>query len=410
MERVRERDTSLAATVPTWARLEYTPNASQPTVFTELSYGTGTTLEGDDVFEHTTDVVSPDFKRRIANGEVINNPYLHYTTTDVWPGAVNFDWLAKAPSSGRWYRWSGYAMGAYPALDAWDDADFTAEMDAARTSAADQAVTSAFANINESEMLALAAAAESGATVDSLVSILQRVFRIARSLRKFDAKALAKEISPKELSKRYLEARYAIRPLMYDAANLIVGLEKARQPIRRTYRGSAKTSAQMSLPTVPAAMSITEVKYDMTETRAYSCVARAGVLCEVDIDDVTVFGIDKLAETVWELIPFSFIIDWFCNIGDTIAALTPNAGVEQRASWRVLRETLTVTQTFHSPDGSNPAYTDISCNADEFQRKWTHCVTSRAIDPQVSVFPRVDINLDGWKLADLVLIGRQLLM
>jgi hypothetical protein len=37
--------------------------------------------------------------------------------------------------------------------------------------------------------------------------------------------------------------------------------------------------------------------------------------------------------TVWELVPWSFVVDWFVNVGDWIQAVTPNPSVTVKGSW-----------------------------------------------------------------------------
>jgi hypothetical protein len=40
------------------------------------------------------------------------------------------------------------------------------------------------------------------------------------------------------------------------------------------------------------------------------------------------FGLTELPLTAWELVPFSFVVDWFVNIGDWLEALTPKLGIK----------------------------------------------------------------------------------
>jgi len=39
----------------------------------------------------------------------------------------------------------------------------------------------------------------------------------------------------------------------------------------------------------------------------------------------------------WELIPYSFVVDWFVNIGDFIGAMSPSLGWTQLGSCHVLK-------------------------------------------------------------------------
>jgi len=52
------------------------------------------------------------------------------------------------------------------------------------------------------------------------------------------------------------------------------------------------------------------------------------------------FSWESIPITAWELIPFSFVVDWFVNFGDYIQALTPKLGIKGLSSWTtVIKET-----------------------------------------------------------------------
>jgi hypothetical protein len=44
--------------------------------------------------------------------------------------------------------------------------------------------------------------------------------------------------------------------------------------------------------------------------------------------------------TLWEIVPYSFVVDWFVNVGDWLQAITPVPGITVRGHWAT-----TVTET-----------------------------------------------------------------
>jgi hypothetical protein len=151
-----------------------------------------------------------------------------------------------------------------------------------------------------------------------------------------------------------------------------------------------------------------ECTEDVNRKIEYEVSARAGVLCDVTIDELTIFGVDQLAESLWELIPFSFIVDWFANVGDTIAALTPDAGVKQRASWVTVRENITaLNSSGQIRNNATWPTSTVSCGA--FEWGYKEQVLERFVDPSVSTWPQSKLRLDGFKLLDLGIIARQIL-
>jgi len=52
-----------------------------------------------------------------------------------------------------------------------------------------------------------------------------------------------------------------------------------------------------------------------------------------------------LPSTAWELIPFSFVADWFLSIGNFIGAISPKSGVRYLNEYESVRIKRTVTRT-----------------------------------------------------------------
>lgn len=367
------------------------------------------------IIQTTQDMEVPGWKSRIERGEIINNPFIttktDYTysnpqgmscrysdsrsTQRIWCATHNTYHDRVTDLVGNWQQ----AAGSY--LETLSGGVDPAVM---RQSVIDQAVTSAHANIDVSEMLALATAAESRKTVESMTAIALRAYKVFRHVRKLNFAGLRKELTPKELANRYMEARYAIRPMIYDAYGVAGVLEKERGYERRTFRGYADDSNHNEQTVVGTGAPVSD-DWKKTIDLVYS--ARAGVLCDVSISDITVLGIDKLAETAWELVPWSFVADWFANTGDWIAAHSPDAGVTQRASWVTVKKVLTKTQTvtgsrWNLVAGQSP----ISLNRPKATYTVEESVLERIVSPALSTWPSFNMRLDGYKLTDLGIMIR----
>lgn len=364
--------------------------------------------------ENTVDVVTPDFKERSAQGEIINNPFRREIVTTIGPKAMQVDvykesnyWpvVHGAPCNTWWHMHGTRRFNNGPPIFLRTD---IAEVASCRQSVIDLAVTSAHAKVDTSEMMALATLAESGKTVESLYSILRKVFRIWKAVRRLDVKAASEEFSPKELANAYMQARYALRPLLYDVNDLMSALEKKRGSSRQTFRGWEQDSISGQDTTYGCVVQ-DHLSCDVLREWSYHVSARAGVLCNVTVDGAGVFGLTQIPETLWELVPFSFIVDWFCNVGDTIAAYTPDYGVEQLASWVTVKETWRSSSTpvnMHStwvPSQYDVSVTQTGSGGD---MTYEELVLERIIDPELSIFPRYSLSLDKYKILDLVLVMR----
>jgi hypothetical protein len=372
--------------------------------------------------EYSQDTVTPKWKELIAAGAIINNHYRRSKTTITGPTPDEFIEHYKYPSVNDlqcsthstkhpiYSKCKGYHATA-PA-----DVFLTPDVgvrSALATQVANLAVVQARANISEADLLAYATAAESRKTVESVLSILSRVRGIAKAVRRLDGRRLRRELSFNELQDRYMEYRYAIRPLYYDATGLLAALEKQRGHIRQTYKGYAQDSMSDSYTGPDISVYKSHIRGNWNKKYSYTVSARAGELCDVTIEAMTPWGADRLPEAIWELLPFSFIVDWFCNLGDIVAARAPKAGVNQLASWVTVKETLTSESWLSNVRSTWPTVSNggtvIQFTAGDSYQKREELVLERMVNPTPSFVPQVDINLDAWKVADLAIILRKVL-
>lgn len=364
-----------------------------------------------DVFN---DVVTPDFKRKSAMGVIINNDMWRNTLEEYppQPEAYSRHYIKRGTNGGDYgTEWDGQLalseleLGGY--LGSFTDNDVFETIAALKA----DAITRAHANASSAEIAIPMVLAEGDKTVASLVSLTKRAWRIVRAVKKLDLKYLRKQITLKELQDRYMECRYAIRPLVIDTHGLISAVEESKQfkSMRRTSRAFAKHTFSKNDTVTVNSFSFASGTATCTRTTDLTYEIRAGVLSDVVTSGYSIFGADQILQTAWEIIPFSFIVDWFVNVGDTIAAWTPNAGVQERASWVVVKSTETQTSRMDSFTVAPLAgyHTNTCSVSGNMKRIVTKTVRTR--NPQLSFHPRFNVKLDALKLLDLGIIGRNLL-
>jgi hypothetical protein len=114
---------------------------------------------------------------------------------------------------------------------------------------------------------------------------------------------------------------------------------------------------------------------------------------------------------MWELVPYSFVIDWILNVSDILSAWTPEVGLSTLASWYVLTErrvrNIQLFDTYFTTTAPLPTletrYEIKDCSLTEIST-----VKSRIIDPSRPILPSVALRLDGAKLIDLSVMVRNL--
>lgn len=375
------------------------------------------TISGGSVVEHSYDIVGEKYRSRIDAGEIVNNPMRISKTTQTNSGVSPYVHNFKAVNptycpvhnTTHYQVWENQGKRATAPSPTFLVID-AGSMGSLRQSVIDLAVVDAHARIDTSEILALATVAESQKTVSSMLAILSRVYTIVKDVKRLRLKSLAGQIKPKELADRYMEMRYAIRPLMYDARGICRAMQKNAGSIRKTYRAEASDSMTSQNESAWGTyIYLVESKWKRTAT--YTVSAKAGVMCDVTMSDLSTFGVDQLLETAWELLPFSFIIDWFSNAGNWIAAHTPNVGVSKRASWVTVKSSYSQhTELIASrsiADASGYLTTSLSVPAE-----WHHkeeLVLERVVSPALPAFAQGTLSLDVWKLTDLGIIIKKMI-
>jgi hypothetical protein len=170
-----------------------------------------------------------------------------------------------------------------------------------------------------------------------------------KSIRKGEFLALVKQITPKDLADQYMEARYAIRPLYYEMKGYAAAFsyETGAALDRLTFRGHESDSKSVgdTIESPNGTWFDGARRFFIERETVVNLDVRSGVLTQLETDSkLPAWGFTEVLESAWELVPYSFIIDWFLNVGNTIAAFTPDYGLRALASWTVA--TTSVVKTF----------------------------------------------------------------
>lgn len=394
------------------------------------------------------DVVTEDFYTKRNAGDIINNVMyredLHYTFNPTYVSQVN--WVNAGGA------WGILKTPLFSALEIPQATPFLPsniigfeDFFDVYSSWQDLAVTRAWANVELSEAMLLASLGELPETLNWMKSLLQRgvnltkMFRskasllrsvpeLAKRLMSKEVPALTKLARPSargatkaadlvsDFANLWLEYRYAVRPLIFEYKQCLDALSKIiKKGSRQTARGKELNRTEVSeiyTHTDSSWYSANQVT-SMRRTVISDVKVRAGVLFEIDQDLdalLAVWGIDQPLESAWELIPFSFIIDWFFSVGDTISSWSINPSLRPRCSWvtfdsQVSTDYKALSVSLNGKNGYSYSSPQIELGQShlQYRRRW------RKPEPPRAVIPRFDLKLDLAKIIDLGLIGRSLL-
>lgn len=165
----------------------------------------------------------------------------------------------------------------------------------------------------------------------------------------------------KDAGSAYLAYRYGLKPIMMDIEGICSGLTKDVGVKRVTSRESENLLfSQLSTSSVVLnedGMAQLQAVRSFNVTDQYEVRAMSLDEYYASMTHNIGFADKGLITLPWELLPYSFVVDWFVNVGDFIGALVPTPNVRALGSCvvidRVYRNEYTVDQT----GPSNPQYT-----------------------------------------------------
>lgn len=197
--------------------------------------------------------------------------------------------------------------------------------------------------------------AERKKTVNFVVDCLQGVIDVARDVRKGRVPMAIKRW--RNYPDKWLAYRYGWLPMVMDAYGAVKALERAEDGTYsravvtgKCYEEVASDSTAPVNVTVRFGTSSSYLSYwvpgvkktQLTHSCFYRIDATINNATYLRLQDV---GVTDPASTAWELIPYSFVVDWFINVGDWLGAVNALEGWNPLACSRTLvtRETVEVT-------------------------------------------------------------------
>lgn len=133
----------------------------------------------------------------------------------------------------------------------------------------------------------------------------------------------------------WLLYRYGITPLASDVAGIRDVLESGLDtPLRRTYRISKHGTDVSSRKLFFSGKTVGSVHtFRDTHLRHFANVEYTSA----NLKGLTQLGLTNPALLAWEVIPYSFVIDWFVNIGDYLSSLDALTGVSRIAAQKITK-------------------------------------------------------------------------
>jgi hypothetical protein len=311
------------------------------------------------------DEVTANYARRRAAGEIILNPFTLTVQVDQHTSSGSIT-VGMHPNWGRQTITGDIGMVVEGTLGAATNA-LASDVDAHCSIA----VIEAHKTMNSSAILS----GEILGTIGQTVSMLRRPFRSAtdllyRTIKRRDWHLGRKSGTLlKANANAWLETRYGWRPLIGDSIEIMHMTDKVRQNVfdkNHVARGSSRGKERSLSQPITCSLFSGNYTAKGTMTRTRIDRAHAGIIFRQRRTSVATqvaqsLGLSgrSIPATVWELTPWSFVADWFVNVGPWIEASVPRPDIQVMGSWvtSISNTTLnlsggTLTRTLSNPSAT----------------------------------------------------------
>jgi hypothetical protein len=376
-----------------------------------------------------TDVEVDDFYRRRDAGELISNPMTRVEyiggphTTGTWTHHFYYNGIDRTNYN---YAYTAERLLTHAAV--WNADDFTDTFGyllpstTDLSSVFDELQTAVSAKVGSGDTQSLVTLAESRKTGNMLakagkfllrpISDARKILNVTRRMMS-DAQTRAKVFDL--AGSLWLEARYGWRPFILDTIAHCEAIRTPR-PVRKTFRvskaipASAPGSFQVLMPATLVGQIVKEVKGEATAK--IRCGQTVDYRNSIDLRVLQFGGYDILG-TAWELIPYSFVVDWFINIGDSLQALQAFVVSDERVGFSVVEYNLSLETRIYIDgplewtNGSN-VYVCWDCPVNDVVCHETLRWKERVIPSSFMPSLQTSVKLDWPKVVDLALLLNQL--
>jgi hypothetical protein len=361
-----------------------------------------------ETYRNQVSVSTPNF-RQVKRQQLPEHPYSRHerdTTSNVTIGGVMWGW---SDGSSAENQIDGFA-------NSWGlDAFVTAAHDPPDGPIDSKAIGRLLDSLSETKGSLAVSMAEIDKTAAMVAQTATRLVKAYRGLRSGDLGAFADTVGItisrrrikayrqrfKQMERRsdtkqfasatWLEYTYGWKPLVSDvytqAENLARYLTQ-RQGVIREVRGSAK-ELKTSIEKQPA------VNSDWSKEKIVESLVRISYTVRYKCPDgspsfVNTFGLNNPLIVAWELLPFSFVADWFIPIGDYLSGLTATSGLLFHSGTRTrhykvtCRHRATAGPPYPDQGGTRTPYLTIGGLMEQQKRGKTRTVLSDFPRPKLT--------------------------
>lgn len=189
---------------------------------------------------------------------------------------------------------------------------------------------------------------------------LTKAFRQVKALRFGDAaKTLRMKFIPKGVDWRksvgsnWLEFHFGWEPLVKDIHE---ALDVWINPVNHFSNAKERAGYHFNSPVSVDDYGSGSLTTSMSGRIFTQQGVRAAVITNATQHRLEQFGISNPASLAWEVVPFSFVVDWFANVGTFLSSYTDFAGMDLQGAYKTKGYKITTTASYRNNPGYAPLF------------------------------------------------------
>lgn len=285
-----------------------------------------------------SDTVIPNFRKRKAQGEVFMNNVTITRQANTYP---TDEVVVIGPNIPTWgtRKFTG-TFTAGLAANTVDPSWFLSRINDGKA----WTLQEAYSKVAQEEFMSLVTVAEAGKTASMLSHPFKRADDLLTKIYTRKAQMVKKGVvATVAASSAWLEYRFGWKPLLYDIQGIWSAYTQNTlhydKPVRLVARRSMEVEHnELNTPYTGSASYVGGI--NMLRNKTMKSKVSSGVLYELLDENLEAANARRMGlrlsdvpASLWELTPWSFIVDRFVSVGSWLNAITPKPGVTVKGSW-----------------------------------------------------------------------------
>lgn len=345
----------------------------------------------------TTGYKTPYFRRRVRNGDLIPfTPFRQFSLTGSATYKEDFQSTTYPTSGVR--TWNTDGSGGFaltPSIGHLDISEGALELYTASVDVG-PFVQQAAAKIYTRSFDALTFLAELHKTIHMVTSAGRRLVKLVEAFRRRKPSESLSSLVSKEASNLWLEGRYGWRILLFDIQDISNTIQTLHEKkTRLTQRSGISYSSSAHSQVINDDIYHTAIHHTVDSV---DVSLRGSVAADIDLPKL----LFNPFATAWELVRFSFVVDWFIDVGQALEALSFLALQTNYTACTGI--SVTLTRTLSADNTTKAGY-----STNLFERSGSAVAKLLIRTPcTVPTLPQPKLNLNVAKVTDLVALLLQL--